>query len=681
MLLAELTQSVGTLHGIGTRTMQILEKMGIRAHRDLLFYLPRTYLDRTIQRPLRDFAAGEVNTIATVRSHGYLGYGRTRTLKIIVADDSTEAVLACFGRNFLARTLPEGRVIRLAGQFQFQYGELQAAKFDFEPIEAPPQLFERVLPIYRLRQGIAQKALRNAIDQCLTISGDLLIDELPAAMRARYNLLSIDTALRSIHFPHSMAEQRAARRRLAFGELFRLQMVLAMRRQRRRQPGEVPPTALQQRVIAELPFALTDDQQKALAEIDRDLAADIPMTRLLQGEVGSGKTLVALLAALPRIEQGQQAAFMVPTELLAIQHSATTRTLLGPHGLRVATFTSALRSAERRTQIEALRAGEIDIAIGTNALLSAGVEFRRLGLAIIDEQHRFGVMQRGALPIKGVRPDLLLMTATPIPRTLALTLFGDMQVSSLHSLPKGRQPIETHLTRYGNEQRVYDRMRQELRAGRQAYCVYPIIGQSDKLELRDAESMFELLRGKVFGEFRVELIHSRVAEDDKRERMERFARGEIDLLVSTSVVEVGVDVPNATCMVIEHAERFGLAALHQLRGRVGRGRHKSYAFLIYESEPTDTAKERLKLMLQETDGFAIAERDLQIRGPGELGGARQAGWPRFRVARFPQDLELVRNARNEATALVEADPQLERTEHQALGRLLALMRVDEQEVG
>ena len=678
MLLAELTQSVGTLAGIGPRSMSALEKLDIRAHRDLLSYLPRSYLDRTMQRPLRDHAIGEVNTIATILDHGYLGYGRSRTLKVTIQDETAHAVLVCFGRNFLERSLTKGRIIRLAGRFQFQYGELQATKFDFEPIESPQLLFGRVLPIYRLRQGIAQKSLRSALEQCLSVSAGLLTDELPEELRARHNLISIDQALRAIHFPRSMAEQLAARQRLAFGELFRLQLVLAARRQRRRQAGGIAPTALQQRVIESLPFALTSDQQAALQQILHDLSAETPMTRLLQGEVGSGKTLVALLAALPRIEQGQQAAFMVPTELLAFQHSATTRSLLEPYGLRIATIASALRVSERRSRLEALAAGEIDLLIGTHALISADVQFRQLGIAIIDEQHRFGVMQRGALPIKGERPDLLLMTATPIPRTLALTLFGDMQVSSLRTLPKGRKPIETHLTRYGNEQRVYDRVRQELRAGRQAYCIYPIIEQSEKLELRDAESMFELLRTKLFAGFRLELIHSRVPEEQKRERMARFGRGEIDLLVSTSVIEVGVDVPNATCMVIEHAERFGLAALHQLRGRVGRGTHKSYAFLIYDSEPSDNAKQRLKLMLRETDGFEIAEADLQIRGPGELGGARQAGWPRFRVARFPEDIALVRIARREATALIEADPQLER--QPALRRILELLRVDDQEL-
>jgi ATP-dependent DNA helicase RecG len=395
------------------------------------------------------------------------------------------------------------------------------------------------------------------------------------------------------------------------------------------------------------------------------------MGRLLQGDVGSGKTLVAFLACLEAIETGGQAALMAPTELLARQHAQTAARLLEPLGVRLAFLSGAIDDAARPPLLAALKAGEVDLVLGTHALFSDEVEYRSLRLAVVDEQHRFGVLQRLALGRKGPLPDLLMMTATPIPRTLALTVFGDLAVSTIRTLPPGRKPIETHLARKGNETKVYDYVRRLLEAGRQAYFVYPLIGASERLELKNAEAMFEELSKVIYPGFKVGLIHSRLKEEEKRATMEAFSRGELSILVATSVVEVGVDVPNAAAMVVEHAERFGLAALHQLRGRVGRGSEQSYCFLVYAEPLTEDGKARLKAMLGTTDGFLLAEEDLRIRGPGELTGTVQSGSLRLTIADPARDLAVLERAREDAFAIVEADPGLLSVENSVVREVLA----------
>ncbi len=394
------------------------------------------------------------------------------------------------------------------------------------------------------------------------------------------------------------------------------------------------------------------------------------MTRLLQGDVGSGKTLVAFLAALFSIGSGFQVAFMVPTEVLARQHADSAARLLEPLGINVAMLTGGLKSERKAPLLKALADGEIHMVMGTHALFSEEVVFHNLGLAVIDEQHRFGVLQRLALLGKGKLPDLLLMTATPIPRTLALTVFGDLDISTIKTMPPGRKPIDTHLTREGNEKKVYSWVKREIEKGRQAYFIYPLIQQSDKLALKSAEQMFDNLQNTLFPRFTLGLIHSKLPEEEKQSVMERFVSGTLDILVSTTVVEVGVDVPNATCMVIEHAERFGLAALHQLRGRVGRGVHKSYAFLIFSKTLTENGIKRLKVMKEQNDGFLIAEEDLKIRGPGEMTGVRQAGSFGLKVADIIEDASLLRSARHDAEETLNEDPELQTEENSRIRDVL-----------
>ena len=676
MLLAELTGSVQRLRGVGPAVAAALEKLEITTVRDLLLHVPRGYENRKDHAPLSEaFNERGVNTVAEVLAHDYVGPPNRRTLKVYVRDESTTASLACFGRNFLAQKLPPGKRIRLTGSFQYRFGELTASAFEFEPADQEPRVFGLILPVYGLTEGISgrvmQKIVRAALSEARHIE-----DEVPAVLRRRHELLEKRRAVHALHFPETMEEADAARRTLAYDELFTFQAVVARRVVERNAGQRAPkalPRSLLSRLLRSLPFSLTPDQKTVVEEIVADLGGARPMARLLQGDVGSGKTLVAFLSALPYVELGYQVAFVAPTELLARQHAENAARLLEPLGVRLAFLSGNVKAAARGPLLEAVAAGEVDITVGTHAVFTEAVAFRDLRFVIIDEQHRFGVRQREALIAKGTgsdggRPDVLLMTATPIPRTLALTVFGDMETSIIRTMPPGRKPVRTHLARQESERKVYERVRAELAAGRQAYFVYPLVRESEKLSLRDAEGMYERLAREVYPEFTLELIHSRVPEEEKAERMERFVRGEAAVLVATSVVEVGVDVANATCLVVEHAERFGMAALHQLRGRVGRGEHQSYAFLVYDDSLTEEAKQRLKVLYENADGFSIAEEDLKIRGPGELTGTRQAGYVRFRVADLARDMDLMNAARADAFDLLERDPTLAARGHAVLAR-------------
>ncbi|TVQ22645.1 MAG: ATP-dependent DNA helicase RecG [Spirochaetaceae bacterium] len=685
MFVSEIAQSVTNCPGVGPAKAKDLARLGIASIADLLLHLPRAYEDRlqpvpfALARPDRP-----VNTTAEVVAHSYIGggphaataprYGRrdNRTLKVHLRDETGDAVLVCFGRNFLDRALAPGKQVRVYGTFLRRFGELQASAFEFEPVtDAQSTRFDRVLPIYPLAGNLAQSDLRRAASSALGQYGRHVQSELPDALRARRRLMSTAEALAAVHEPESVDHAKAGHASFVYMELFFLQLQVGMRaaeRRSSRRPATPLPEGYRDRLLASLPFALTDDQHLVLQEIGRDLEADVPMARLLQGDVGSGKTVVALASALAVIESGRQVALVAPTELLARQHAQTAAELFDRAELPVSVgyLAGTIAPSARQTLLHAIESGGVDLVIGTHAVFTGAVSFRNLQYAIIDEQHRFGVMQRLSLLGKGRRPDVLSMTATPIPRTLALTVFGDMDVSSIRALPAGRRTIETHLARIGNEQKVYDFVTRELRAGRQAYFVYPMIDDSGVMSLKDAESMHEHLATRVFPDFSVGLAHSRMDDKTKRTTMDAFRRGEIDVLVATSVVEVGVDVANATCMVIEHAERFGLAALHQLRGRVGRGPHPSYCFLVYAEELTDTARERLKVIHGTTDGFQIAEEDLKIRGPGDIAGVQQAGYLRFRIADLGRDMDVMNQARADAFELLERDPTLTEPGHRSL---------------
>jgi ATP-dependent DNA helicase RecG len=696
-----------------------LAKLGVTSIASLLCYYPRDWEDRTITVPLRDFRGhGQVCTTVRVLAHDWFGFGRMKTLKVHVEDNSARAVLVCFNRPFLEKQLTVGKRFRLWGRFYYKYGEIQSTAFEVEPADEAEETagsvdgraggfdrnnnfdrnnsFGRILPVYPLTAGLGQGALRKIMRNALTLYASPLQDELPQAVIEREGLFPKSEAIKAIHFPPSPAALDKARKTLIYEELFYLEILVGKRALERRgvsvegeggkRNGDPPPfSPLQERLLERLPFSLTAGQLSAVDEINRDMVSGVPMARLLQGDVGSGKTLVSFLAALRAVEEPApggtrgQAAIMAPTELLARQHAENAAALLEPLGIRPAFLTGNVKAAGRAALLKALAEGEVDIVVGTHALFSRNVVYRNLRFVVVDEQHRFGVTQRNAIMVKGDHPDLLMMSATPIPRTLAITVFGDLDVSVIGDLPPGRKPVKTHLARQSNEGKVYDFVAKELAAGRQAYFVYPLIGDNEGGSpdsgdgLKAAVSMAERLAKDIFPRYPVALIHSRLDEDEKRETMEAFRRGEVKILAATSVVEVGVDVPNANCMVIEHAERFGLSALHQLRGRVGRGADQAYCFLVYSDDGgglTDDGKTRLKVMLENNNGFVIAEEDLKLRGPGQIAGTAQSGYLSLGIADPVRDVELLARARSEAFALLEADGALKNEENRRIAEVL-----------
>lgn len=676
MFIRELKQPVSRLKGIGNAAVKALSSLEIFSISDLLLHYPFRYEDRLNPVPLISGRSGRiVNTIAEVTSQEYFGHGAKKSLKVHIQDDTDSGVLLCFGRNFLKDKLAVGREIRIYGQFQYKFNELQCGSFDFEPVDnTSTTLFGKILPVYHLAGSLTQKNLRKAVAQALRDYALSINNEMSIPLYRKYHFFSKEEALREIHFPESEETLKKALETLIYEELFHLQLVIgrrALKQQSFEREKRRLPAILQNNLRESLPFQLTVDQETVLKEIREDMESSRAMCRLVQGDVGSGKTLVAFMAALPVIEQGRQAAFMAPTELLARQHAENGSRLLSGLGVRIAFLTGSINGENRKHLLKELKEGHIDLIVGTHALFTEDVKFQDLALAIVDEQHRFGVKQRVALLSKGSHPDLLLMTATPIPRTLALTAFGDLDVSTIKTMPAGRKTIETHLARIGNEQKVYDFVRNELKEGRQAYFVYPLIQQSEKIDLKDAQSMYQHLDNDIFPNFKVGMIHSRIDEDLKEMTMKAFVARELDILVATSVVEVGVDVPNATIMVIEHAERFGLSALHQLRGRVGRGEHQSYNFLLYSPDLTEEGKKRIMVMKENSDGFVISEEDLKLRGPGELTGVRQSGFLKLRIADFVRDGALMIKARDDVKKLLKDDPGFLKPENRNLRDLFS----------
>ncbi|GHV26718.1 ATP-dependent DNA helicase RecG [Spirochaetia bacterium] len=707
MFLRELTTQTDHLRGAGPATVKALSRIGINSIAALLCHYPRDWEDRSHAVPLADYARyPAVCTVVRVIAHDWFGFGAMKTLKVHVEDESGRAVLVCFNRPFLEHQLTPGVRYRIWGKFYYKYGDIQSTAFEFDPLDnsSPAKGFGHILPVYPLSAGLTQGLLRKLVSNALTQYAKPLEDELPPAIIQRDGLLPKSEAIRAYHFPESMGQLDKARKTLIYEELFYLEVMVGRRAIERRNTAKISRddqapapgsnsssssySPLQQRLLERLPFALTPGQLSAVTEINRDMDGPYPMARLLQGDVGSGKTLVAFLAALRAVEQGGQVAIMAPTELLARQHAENAGRLLEPVGARPAFLTGNIKAAGRTPLLKALAAGDIDIVVGTHALFSRDVVYRNLALVVVDEQHRFGVTQRQAIMAKGDHPDLLMMSATPIPRTLALTVFGDMDVSVIPDLPPGRKPIKTHLAKESNEAKVYDFVRKELAAGHQAYFVYPLIEADINRDLKDAESMADRLGRQVFKGLPVALVHSKLDEEEKRQTMEAFRQGEIRVLVATSVVEVGVDVPNATCMIIEHAERFGLSALHQLRGRVGRGEAQSYCFLVYSDVPPDSpeytpdggvrdagiltedGKTRLKVMLENTDGFVIAEEDLKLRGPGQIAGIEQSGYLSLGVADPIRDAAELARARTDAFAILEEDPGLLLPENRRIAQVL-----------
>ncbi|MDR0587269.1 MAG: ATP-dependent DNA helicase RecG [Treponema sp.] len=707
MFLRELDAPLVSVKGAGEKIAAGLALSGIQNVAALLGHYPRDWEDRSRTVPLSGWNRGPVCTTVKVLAHDWFGFGAMKTLKVHVEDQSARAALVCFNRPFLARQLVVGESCRLWGRFYYKFGELQSTAFEIEGEgEGASSRFGSILPVYPLSAELSrvpsrgQNLLRRLVRQALNQYASSVDDEIPGPLVKAKNLLHKADAIRAIHFPSSMKELEQARQTLVFEELFYLEVAVGKRALERRRSdrqatsvrneGRMLP--LQTDLLKRLPFSLTPGQQKAVADINRDMDGSCAMARLLQGDVGSGKTLVAFFAVLRAIDGAGQAAILAPTELLARQHAENAARLLEPLGLRPAFLTGNLKAQGRSRLLAALADGEIDIVLGTHALFSKDVVYRNLRLVVVDEQHRFGVTQRRAILAKGETsllgggaPHLLMMSATPIPRTLALTVFGDLDVSVIADMPPGRKPVKTHLAKESNAGKVYDFVRKELEAGRQAYFVYPLIGdeEADGAEetetgnsrgLKDAVSMAGEMR-KIFPRYPASLIHSRLDDEQKRETMEAFRRGEVKILAATSVVEVGVDVPNASCMVVHHAERFGLSALHQLRGRVGRGGEQAYCFLIYSEEEagpalTEDGKQRLKVMLENNDGFVIAEEDLRLRGPGQIAGVEQSGYLKLGIADPVRDVNILLAAKKDAFAMLENDPGLLLPENRVVAEVL-----------
>jgi ATP-dependent DNA helicase RecG len=684
---------ITVLRGIRENLAEKFGKLGVRTVRDLLYYFPHRHIDYSQVKFISQLIEGEEQTIvANVWQAQETRPGGRRSAEAIVGDETGNVRVIWYNQPYLVRTLTNNSRVMISGKVSLFRGRHVFQSPEWEVMEGQDLVHTaRLVPVYPLTAGLRPRQVRKLMKEFIDGWAGSLPDFLPAELRRRLDLLELPAAISQAHYPEDAAMKDRARVRLAFDELFLLQLGV-MRKKRDWQEGRpgnpldigVP---LVERFLASLPFKLTPAQDKVLGEIMADLGKSRPMSRLLQGEVGSGKTVVATAALLAAAANGFQGAFMAPTEILAEQHFHTMRRLLSSltaeegdgyclgyagllgRPLKVALLIGDIRQGGKRQVQKQIAAGDVDIVIGTHALVQKGVGFHKLGLAVVDEQHRFGVEQRSALREKGFHPHMLVMTATPIPRTLALTLYGDLDLSVIDELPPGRQAVRTRWLRPQQRESAYAFIRKQVAEGRQAFILCPLIEESEAVMAQAATVEYERLAREVFPDLKLGLLHGRLSSRDKDAVMEAFRRGVIDILVSTPVIEVGIDIPNATVMLIESADRFGLSQLHQFRGRVGRGKEQSYCMLLADN-PSEVGRERLDIIENVQDGFKLAEEDLRLRGPGEFFGTRQSGLPDLRMARM-SDVALLETARREATELFKKDPALERTENRALARELA----------
>jgi ATP-dependent DNA helicase RecG len=675
--------------GVGPKLAKLFEKKGILTVEDALYFLPRCYEDRRHLKKISELKAGRKETgFGEILLSGIAFYQnkKKRVFEAVVGDGSGTITLKWFHGNerYLRDRFKKGRQLIFSGQVRWFNYQREIHHPDIEVVDGDIEKdylnFKRIVPIYSETEGLYQRTLRRLMKTILDGYADELSSPIPPEIVERQDLIDFSEAFRRVHFPPEgesidvLNLQRSdSHRRIIFDEFFFLELVMALKKR-----GVSLETGISfrtdgtlvQRLLNLLSFKLTRAQERALAEIKADLEKPHPMNRLIQGDVGCGKTVVALLTCLYVVECGYQAAIMAPTEVLAEQHFLNLHRWLEPLGGKVALLTSSIKGLEREELYQRIRNGDIQLVIGTHAVIQEAVEFHRLGLAIIDEQHKFGVVQRGLLKKKGENPDVLVMTATPIPRTLAMTIYGDLDVSLIDEMPPGRMPVETKVFPESARAKVYRIVEEEVRKGRQAFIVYPLVEESEKLDLKDATRMAEHLQKEVFPEFRIGLLHGRMKSDEKEAIMMEFKEGRIQILVATTVIEVGIDIPNASVMVVEHAERFGLSQLHQLRGRIGRGRYPSKCILLAQYRSSEESKVRLRAMEKTNDGFKIAEEDLALRGPGEFFGIRQSGLPDFRVAHIIRDTPILIEARKEAFDLVQEDPELVQPSHIGLKDIL-----------
>ncbi len=710
-----LSDPVEAVPGIGRSNANAFKRLGLKTVEDMLYHFPHRYDDYSSQKRIADLVVGASETIvAEVTDVRLVGGGRGR-VEVSLSDESGTIKAVFFNQPWLTKQLTVGRMVVVSGKVGAYLGMRQFAGPKWEPYVADGDTLHtgRLVPVHPLTSGLLERNARTVMKQVVDAVAPHVPDHLPEPVRSRAGLMPLSEALRQIHYPDSPEHLARARTRIGFDEFLFIQIGVVQRKLLWQ--GELGYAMrllpeLHAELQARLPFSLTGAQQRALAEIFADMGRPVPMARLLQGDVGSGKTVVAAASLLQAIGNGFQGAMMAPTEILAEQHYKGLKRLLGQvavprearvaaegedwkqrldpeeaarlaeikallgmsdaedmggQGVRVALLTGSLGARERRRVLEGIARGEVDLVVGTHALITDNVRFSSLGLVVVDEQHRFGVEQRQRLRDKGFNPHMLVMTATPIPRTLTMTIYGDLDTSVLDELPPGRQAIRTRWVRKAEREKAYRHMRREIEKGRQAFVICPLVEESEKVDLPSAEEMYERLQGEVFPDLRVALLHGRMLPREKDEVMVAFRERQFDILVSTAVIEVGIDIPNASTIVIEGAERFGLAQLHQFRGRVGRGEHQSYCILISDKDDNEVTKQRLEAMERTTDGFKLAEIDLQLRGPGEFFGTRQSGTPDLKVAQLA-DTRLLHAARVAAESLLADDPQLARPEHALL---------------
>lgn len=680
-----LDKSAQYIKGVGPVRFEVLNRLGIYTVGDLINYFPRRYEDRRKFMSISKLKIGEYATVKAqvLRFNLHRSRRGLSMFKVAVGDDTGVLEVIWFNQPFMKRYFKIGQEIILYGKTErFRSLQMSSPEFEFISTDDSSLHIGRITPIYHLTSKINQRYLRTIISRVEKDCSLHFVDPLPYKLRNKLGLLPLPLALRYIHFPNDFDGRDAAYRRLVFEEFFLLQAIIALKKKKGVEKQGIvhkKEGRLIERFVKKLPFELTKGQNKAIKDIERDMCSELPMNRLLQGDVGSGKTIVATHALVLSVQSGHQAVLMAPTEILAEQHYLYLSKLLMPLNINVGIAIGSMSKPAKLNTLDEIASGKIDIVVGTHALIYEKIKLDNLGLVVIDEQHKFGLAQRSLLRKKGEIPDYLIMTATPIPRTLAMTVYGDMEISTIRELPKGRLPISTFWVKENAVCDVYKFIREEVDKGRQAYIVYPLIKESKTSEMKAAAFMHRELKAREFQNYKVGLIHGQLRAHEKEKLMRSFKQRKIDILISTTVIEVGIDIANASVMVIEHAERFGLSQLHQLRGRIGRGEHQSWCILVAEPK-TEQARKRIDAMLNIADGFRLAQEDLDIRGPGRFFGPSQHGLPELKIGNILKDMQLMELAREEAFALVDRDPHLQNTQHLPMRKEL-IKRFQDTDIG